>query len=308
MGILLNDLTDEVLINLAGYTLQQDKTTHLTSNISTTTSTVAAPTIFNMAQTEGAGKGIYEIDDELLWVDSVDRISSQATVSPYGRGFAGTEAATHSAGAKVTISPTFPRHIVKRFIQDTIRAMGASIFAVKQTTFTYSTASVNTYKIDNKNIQNILVMHWQDIGPSKEWIRIKRWDFDPFPDTTTWGAGAQTVTIGDILHSGRTVKVVYATAPSTLSTTSTDSFTTQTGLPESCRDIVTLGAAYRLLSYLDPARTGAQTPQADEADNKRTFGSATNAYRQLYALYTQRLSEETMSQQQQYPPRVHFSR
>lgn len=308
MGVLLNDLTDEVLINLAGYTLQQDKTTHLTADITTTTSTVAAPTIFNMAQSEGAGKGIYEIDDELLWVDAVDRISNQATASPYGRGYAGTTAATHTAGAKVVISPTFPRHIIKRAIQDTIRAMGSSIFAVKQTTFTYSTASVNTYKLDNKNIQNVLVMHWQDIGPSKEWIRIKRWDFDAFPDVDTWGAGAQTVTIGDVLHSGRTVKVVYATSPSTLSTTSTDSFSTQTGLPESCRDIVTLGAAYRLVAYLDPARTGAQSPQADETDNKRTFGSATNAYRQLYALYTQRLAEETQSQQQQYPPRVHFSR
>jgi hypothetical protein len=151
-------------------------------------------------------------------------------------------------------------------------------------------------------------MHWQDIGSSKEWIRVKRWEFDAFPDQTTWGTGAQTVTIGDRIVSGRKVKVVYTTIPSTLSTTSTDSFSTQTGLPESCRDIVILGASYRLIAYLDPARTGAQSPQADETDNKRTFGSATNAYRQLFALYTQRLSEENMSQQQQYPPRVHFSR
>jgi hypothetical protein len=104
------------------------------------------------------------------------------------------------------------------------------------------------------------------------------------------------------------VKVVYTTVPTTLSTSSTDSFTTQTGLPESCKDVVILGASYRLIAYLDPARTGAQSPQADETDNTRTFGSATNAYRQLFALYNQRLSEETMSQQQQYPPRVHFSR
>lgn len=308
MGILLNELTDEVLINLAGYTIQQDKATHLTSPITTTTSTIAAPTIFSVADAQRLGSGIVEIDDELLWVDSVDRISNTGTVSPYGRGFMGSTADTHAAGSKVTISPTFPKHVVKRAIQDTIRAMGSSIFAVKQTSFTFSSSAINTYELDNKNIQNILTMHWQDIGSSREWIRIKRWDLDSFPDTATWGEGAQTVTIGDRIVSGRKVKIVYTTVPSTLSTTSTSSFTTQTGLPESCRDIVILGASYRLIAYLDPARTGAQSPQADETDNKRTFGSATNAYRQLFALYTQRLSEETMSQQQQYPPRVHFSR
>jgi hypothetical protein len=308
MGILLNELTDEVLINLAGYTLQQDKATHLIADISTTTSTIAAPTIFSVADAQRLGAGIVEIDDELLWVDTVDRVSNTATVSPYGRGFSGSTAATHTAGSKVTISPTFPKHVVKRAIQDTIRAMGSSMFAVKQTSFTFSSTAINTYELDNKNIQNILTMHWQDIGSSKEWIRIKRWDLDSFPDVATWGSGAQTVTIGDRIVSGRKVKVVYTTVPTTLSTSSTDSFTTQTGLPESCKDIVILGASYRLIAYLDPARTGAQSPQADETDNTRTFGSATNAYRQLFALYNQRLSEETMSQQQQYPPRVHFSR
>jgi hypothetical protein len=296
------------LINLAGYTLQQDKATHLTADISTTTSTIAAPTIFSVADAQRLGAGIVEIDDELLWVDTVDRVSNTATVSPYGRGFSGSTAATHTAGSKVTISPTFPKHVVKRAIQDTIRAMGSSMFAVKQTSFTFSSTAINTYELDNKNIQNILTMHWQDIGSSREWIRIKRWDLDSFPDVDTWGSGAQTVTIGDRIVSGRKVKVVYTTVPTTLSTSSTDSFTTQTGLPESCKDVVILGASYRLIAYLDPARTGAQSPQADETDNTRTFGSATNAYRQLFALYNQRLSEETMSQQQQYPPRVHFSR
>lgn len=308
MGILLNELTDEVLINLAGYTLQQDKATYLTSDITTTTSTIASPTNVVVADAKSLGSGTLEIDDELFYADTVDRVSNTATISPFGRGFMGTTPTTHSAGAKVTVSPTFPRHVVKRAIQDTIRAMGSKLFAVKQTTFTYTSGAINTYKLDNKNIQNILTMHWQDIGSTKEWIRIRKFDFDSFPDVTTWGANAQTVTLGDNIAAGRTVKVVYATAPTTLSTSSTDTFTTQTGLPESCRDVVVLGASYRLISYLDPARTGQQTPQADEADNKRTFGSATNAYRQLYALYNQRLAEEQKAQQQQYPPRIHFAR
>jgi hypothetical protein len=100
---------------------------------------------------------------------------------------------------------------------------------------------------------------------------------------------------------------VYATEATALSNNN-DVFTTTTGLPESVRDVVILGAAYRLLTYLDPARASMVSPQADETDAKRPYGSSANATRQLFALYTQRLAEETRAQQQQYPARVHYSR
>jgi hypothetical protein len=302
----LSNMIDEVLINLSGYTFQQDRTTYLSSAVTTTTSSSASPLILSLGSTDSLGKGIVEIDEELLWVDSYDRVANTATVAPYGRGYLGTTAATHTADSKVTIAPTFPRFVVKRAINDTIRAIGASIFAVKQTTFTYN-AAVTTYELDNLNIQNIITMHWQEVGPSKEWIRVKRFDFDAFPDVATWGAGAQTVTIGDYITPGRTVKVTYATAPAAFSA-NTDVFTTVTGLPESCKDVVVLGSIYRLLSFLDPARAAQVSPQADETDSKRPYGASQTATKQIYALFTQRLAEETLSQQTQYPPRVHYGR
>ena len=302
----LSNMIDEVLINLSGYTFQQDRTTYLSSAVTTTTSSSASPLVLSLGSTDSLGKGIVEIDEELLWVDSYDRVANTATVAPYGRGYLGTTAATHTADSKVTIAPTFPRFVVKRAINDTIRAIGASIFAVKQTTFTYN-AAVTTYELDNLNIQNIITMHWQEVGPSKEWIRVKRFDFDAFPDVATWGAGAQTVTIGDYITPGRTVKVTYATAPAAFSA-NTDVFTTVTGLPESCKDVVVLGSIYRLLSFLDPARAAQVSPQADETDSKRPYGASQTATKQIYALFTQRLAEETLSQQTQYPPRVHYGR
>jgi hypothetical protein len=302
----LSNMIDEVLINLSGYTFQQDRTTYLSSAVTTTTSSSASPLVLSLGSTDSLGKGIVEIDEELLWVDSYDRVANTATVAPYGRGYLGTTAATHTADSKVTISPTFPRFVVKRAINDTVRAIGASIFAVKQTTFTYN-AAVTTYELDNLNIQNIITMHWQEVGPSKEWIRVKRFDFDAFPDVATWGAGAQTVTIGDYITPGRTVKVTYATAPAAFSA-NTDVFTTVTGLPESCKDVVVLGSIYRLLSFLDPARAAQVSPQADETDSKRPYGASQTATKQIYALFTQRLAEETLSQQTQYPPRAHYGR
>jgi len=311
MTTTLANMMDEVQVNLAGYTFQQDRTTYISSAVSTTTSSSASPLILSLGSTESLGKGIVEIDEELLWVDSYDRVASTATVAPYGRGYLGTTAATHSADAKVTISPTFPRFNIKRAINDTIRSLGANIFAMKTTTFTFN-AAVSTYAFANLNIKNILTVHWQDIGPSKEWRPIRKYDFDAVANPEAFGYvtgtdNVQTITLGEAPISGRTVKVVYATDPVAFTTNAQD-YATQTGLPESTRDVVILGAAYRLLSFLDPARAAQVSPQADETDSKRPYGASQTATKQLYALFSQRLAEETKSQQQNYPPKVHYSR
>jgi hypothetical protein len=304
-------MMDEVQVNLAGYTFQQDRTTYISSAVSTTTSSSASPLVLSLGSTESLGKGVVEIDEELLWVDSYDRVANTATVAPYGRGYLGTIAATHSADAKLTIAPTFPRFNIKRAINDTIRSLGANIFAMKTTTFTFN-AAVSTYAFANLNIKNILTIHWQDIGPSKEWRPIRKYDFDAVANPEAFGYTSgtdqvQTITLGEAPISGRTVKVVYATDPAAFTTNSQD-YATQTGLPESTRDVVILGAAYRLLSFLDPARAAQVSPQADETDSKRPYGASQTATKQLYALYSQRLAEETKAQQQNYPPKVHFSR
>ena len=309
MTTTLTNMIDEVLINLAGYTFQQDRSTYLSTNVTTTTTSSASPTILQLGSTDSVGKGIVEIDEELMWIESFDRVANTATIAPYGRGYLGTTGATHSADAKVTISPTFPRFAVKRAINDTIRSLGANIFSVKSTTFTFN-AAVSTYAFSNLDIKNILTISWQSIGPSKEWVPIRRWDFDSSANAAAFGyttEQVQTLTLGEAPISGRTVKVVYATDPSPF-TSNSQVYTTVTGLPESTRDVVVLGAAYRLLSFLDPARAAQVSPQADETDSKRPFGASRDATKQLYALYTQRLNEETKAQQQNYPPKVHYSR
>jgi hypothetical protein len=305
MSITLAQMMDEVQINLSGYTFQQDRSTYLVSAVTSTTSPSSSPLVLQLASTNDVGKGVIEIDDELIWVDNVDRVSNTATVAPYGRGYLGTTANTHAVDTKVTVSPIFPRYSIQKAINDTINAVGSAVYATKQTTFTYN-AAITTYSFQNLYIENILSISWQDIGPTKEWIRVRRWDFDPFADVDTWGNNTQTVTIGDVIIAGRTVKVMYATSPSVFTSTS-QNFSTQTGLPESTKDVVILGASYRLLQYLDPARAAQYSPQADEIDAKRPFGSSNNAVRQLFALYTQRLNEERSKQQNQYPPRVHYS-
>lgn len=311
MTITLTNMIDEVAINLAGYTFQQDRSTHLTSDITTTTSSVSEPLVMSLGSTDSLGKGVIEIDEELIWIDSYDRVASTATAAPYGRGYLGTTAAIHAPGTKVTIAPTFPRFTIKRAINDTIRALGAAIYSVKVTNFTFNPA-VSTYAFSDLNIKNVINVSWQSIGPTKEWVPLRRWDFDSLANPEAFGYETgtnqvQTITLGEAPTPGRLVKVVYATDPEPFTTNSQD-YATRTGLPESTRDVVILGAAYRLLSFLDPARASQTSPQADETDAKRPYGASQTATKQLYALYQQRLQEETRSQQTNFPTKVHYSR
>ena len=301
-------MIDEVSMNLSGYTLQQDRATYITAAVTTTTSPSSAPTILTLASADNLGKGVVEIDEELLWIDTFDRVGNTATIAPYGRGYLGTTAATHAADAKVTISPTFPRFAIKRAINDTISAIGSSIFAANTTTIT-SNAAVAAFRLPatgtTLNIRSILAVAYQALGASNEWIPIRTYRFDGNANSTAFTSG-QTISIYDNIPSGRTIQVVYSTDPVPF-TTNADVFTTQTGLPESCKDLVILGSTYRLLSNLDPARASMISPQADEVDAKRPYGSSQSITKQIYALFNQRLNEEIKNQQDKYPIRIHYS-
>jgi len=304
----LTDMINEVSINLSGYTLQQDRATHITADVTATASTIAAPITLSLASTDSVGKGIVEIDEELFWVDNYDRVGNTATIAPYGRAYLGTTLAAHTAGTKVTIAPTFPRFVIKRAINDTISAIGSSIFAAKTTTIT-SNSAVSAFRLPTTgttlDIRSILAVAYQALGSSKEWIPIRTYRFDGNANSTAFTSG-QTLSIYDYIPSGRTVQIVYSTNPTSFSTNA-DIFTDTTGLPESCKDLVILGATYRLLSNLDPARASMVSPQADETDSKRPYGSSQSLTRQVYTLFTQRLNEEIKKQQDKYPIRVHYS-
>ena len=304
----LLDMINEVSMNLSGYTLQQDRATHITADVAATASTIAAPITLSLASTDSVGKGIVEIDEELFWVDNYDRVGNTATIAPYGRAYIGTTLAAHTAGTKVTIAPTFPRFTIKRAINDTINAISPSLFAAKTTTIT-SNAAVAAFRLPTTgttlDIRKILSISYQTLGASKEWTPIRSYRFDGNANTTAFTSG-QTVSIYDYIPSGRTIQIAYA-ANAVPFTANTEVFTTQTGLPESCKDIIILGATYRLLSNLDPARASMVSPQADETDSKRPYGSSQSLTKQVYALFNQRLNEEIKKQQDKYPIRVHYS-
>lgn len=297
----LKDMVDEVRANLAGYTMRQDRITYLanTSGITTTSTAIQIGSSSNLA------KGIIEIDDELIWIDSFDKTSSTLNVIPgFGRGYSNTSPAPHARYAQVTLSPTFPRVTIKQAINDTINSVFPKLWSVQSTTFTFN-AAVSTYSLPD-DAEDVLAVTWESVGPTKEWIPVKRWRIDGMANATAFNSNS-TVTIYDGVTPGRTVQVWYTSQPSTLDS-NTEDFADVTGLPDTCRDVITLGAAYRLLSYLDAGRINLTSAESDNADTKIPSTAGVSASKYLFALYNQRLQDESARLYGKYPTKVHYIR
>lgn len=296
----LNEMVDEIKSNLQGYTLRQDRISYVanTGGISTTDTSITIGSGSNLA------KGIIEIDDELIWIDSFNKSSNTLNVIPgFGRGYQGTSPAPHSQYAQVTLAPTFPRTSIKKAINDTINSFFPNLWAVSSYTFTYD-ASVTTYALPD-DLESILYLSWQTTGSSQEWLPINRWRADPMANAATFNTN-NTVSIYDSVQPGRTVQVWYTTTPNTLDA-NTDDFADVTGLPQSCQDVVTLGASYKLLSFLDSGRINLSSAEADLADSKIPSSAGVASSRYIFALYQQRLNEEALKLKDKYPIRIHYT-
>lgn len=295
------DMVNEVKTNLAGYTLRQDRITNLV-NTGGINSTDLAITI---GSAENLAKGLIEIDDELIWINSFSKPTLTLNVIPgFGRGYAGTTAAAHTQNSQVILTPTFPRTMVKKAINDTINSFYPKLWAVGSTTFTFN-ASQTTYALPN-DAEQILYMSWQTTGSSLEWLPINRWRSDPMANFAEFNTN-NTVNIYENIQPGRTVQVYYTKYATPLANNN-DNFATVTGLPESCRDVVVYGAAYRLLSFLDAGRINLTSAEADFNDSKLPANAGQNASRYVFALFQQRLQEEAAKLQDRFPVRVHYTK
>jgi len=301
MSYTFAQMVDEIRVNLSGYTLRQDRISNL-ANVGGISATDLA---IKIGSADNLAKGIIEIDDELIWINSFDTTNLQLNaISGFGRGYSGTTPAPHSQNAQVTMTPTFPRVNVKKAINDTINSLYPKLFAVNSTVFTFNAAQV-AYPLP-ADARDILYISWQTVGPSREWLPVNRWRMDRMANVTAFNTN-KTVNIYDKIMPGRKVQVYYSTLPNDL-TNNTDDFATVTGLPESSRDVITLGAAYRLLSYLDTGRINLSSAEADINDNKLPSTAGASASKYVFALYQQRLMEESTKLQDRFPIRVSYTR
>ena len=296
-----SQLINEVQTNLQGYTLRQDRITNLANvgGISATDLSIKIGSADNLA------KGIIQIDEELIWINSFDRQNlTLNAIAGFGRGYMGTTASPHAENARVILTPTFPVNMISQAINDSINSLYPKLFQVASTTFTFNAAQI-AYPLPD-DARDLLFISWQTPGPSKEWLPVNHWRIDRMANVSAFNTN-KTVNIYEKIVPGRTVQVYYSTIPSNL-TNSGDDFAAVTGLPASSRDVVTLGAAYRLLSYVDTGRINLSSAEADLADTKLPSTAGASASKYVFALYQQRLQEEANKLQDRFPIRIHYTR
>ncbi len=294
-------MVDEIRSNLQGYTLRQDRISYVANPAGLTTTS----TEITIGSSSNLAKGVIEIDDELIWIDSFDKADSVLNVIPgFGRGYQGTTPAPHAQYAQITLAPTFPRSAIKKAINDTINGLFPNLWAISSFTFTFN-ASQTTYPLPD-DLESILYLSWQTTGSSQEWLPINRWRADGMANAATFNT-TNTVSLYENIQPGRTVQVWYTTVPNTLDANS-DDFADVTGLPQSSQDVVTLGASYKLLSFLDSGRINLSSAEADNADSKIPSNAGVASSRYIFALYQQRLNEEALKLKDRYPIRLHYTR
>lgn len=290
------DLINETNLALTGYTNRQDQATYLTSPMTST------DTSFVVADGTVLTRGLVEIDDELIWVDSFDRTTNTATIPAYGRGFRDTTAQSHTAGTRVTISPSFPRSVIRRNLNLAIDGVYPDLFGTFYTIFNWQAART-TYVLPNEAV-DVLGASWQTIGPSREWLPVRHYRVDRMANPLYWNSG-KTISIREGIIPGRPVMITYTKKPTVLQY-DTDDFT-MSGLSDSAREVIILGAAYRTAMYLDLGRVPAATAEADAQQGNDPVGSAANIGRVLQQMYQQRLLVEVRRMQEQFPPRTHYT-
>lgn len=286
------NLIEEVLSNLQGFSAESDQITSLAAAMASDDLTV------QVTDPTEISRGLIEIGDELLWVQSADPVTGTATLLPHGRGWRGTAALSHEAGQTVVISPNFPRSVIMRELCNQIRGLYPNLFAVSTLQFDYTDPLKTAYEIPDE-AEAILDVRTQDhLG---NWQRVRRWEVERGTDTPS----GNSLRIGDALL-GYPVRVVYGAKP--VVPESTNDALAATGLPASCKDVIVLGAMVRLIPMLDVARLTTQAVPADELDTARPLGSALAIAKDLRATYEQRLAQERRVLTDRYPARIHWTR
>lgn len=134
--------------------------------------------LFSSEEENLLGNGaLIEIDQEIMLVTAANTSTRTLTVS---RGYAGTDAASHTDGANLFINPTFPRKSVFDAVADNIVRLYPSLYNVTTTnvtsTSTYAEVPASTVEVLTSYVQNASGEQYTSAG-----IQLLR----DFPPSTT---------------------------------------------------------------------------------------------------------------------------
>lgn len=284
----IREVVDGSLADVYGQAQTVDATTFLEQPMATTdlSAKVLDASLFS--------RGLVQIDDELMLVSGVDRANGNLSLQyPTARAVRATPLVDHPIGALVTMAPSIPRFRVVAAVGETLRSSNG-LFRVDSLEFPF-VAARRAYPMPEA-IEDILSITWLPTGPELDWVPMRRW---------TWDRHNGDLVLGDDITAGRPVKVAYSAIPTMPDDQDADF--AETGLPPSCVDVIRLGAAWRVVSFLEPFNLLPRSAEAEAMDRAKTPQSRLRVAQYLYQMYTERLAQEVKTLQNRYPIRQHFA-
>lgn len=291
----LGELINTIRHHLTGFDSSKDSIAALSSGIDSDDTSIPLDTVDG-----NIGRGIAEIDLELIAVKSVDSTTSTATAWPFGRGYNSTTAAAHSSGAEVRLNPQWPKITIARAINEAINEFYPSIYAVVTEE---STVPSDYGCIDlTGNPVGVIGVFVEDNQVTDGWIPEHRWDWNP-----NRSDDGRNLAIGGHHASGDGVRVVYAQRPATfnLGGSLTQEFTTVTGLEARHEGLLLLATAYRMAPFVDVARLSSLAAEARLEGEARQQTTGASTARLLYSMFNQRLQQEAAILAKENPIRLH---
>lgn len=271
------DLIDSITSSLHSYTGVQERVTWLTEAVDASQTTLA------VASSETVMRGIAEIEEELIYVDSSD--SGGLNLAPFGRGYRGSAAASHALNTQVTYDPMFPRKEVHRAVEQCLAGLYPNLFQVKTTDLTYEVMPVG-YELP-ADCGFVLEVTAQRPGdPYDYWMPVQGYSFDGGSPETS----GKALNLFDTLVPGSTIRVTYAAAFGAF--TDTSDTLDSAGVPESYADLILYCVSSRMVRFLDPVRLQVSSTENLSRSQVVQAGDAGKIANQLYAMYQQRVIEE----------------
>lgn len=283
-------LIDETQAALHGYVRDQAQVTDLVQAMD--------PIQLTGSVSEGSqlSRGLIEVDDELMHIKGVEP-SGVFAVQPWGRGQSGTTAADHAVGAKVTMSPLYPRKVVRDGIYWCLREMFPRVFAVREQLYDVDVVRTNFPLPDD--CWQVFAVEWSVPGPSRMWQRMFRWRMNNTATTT------EIELLGRRWPGPEKLRVLYAVQPP--ASYEFDDLTAY-GYTQHLHDIIVMGTTARLLMLTEPARLQVESVESHGRSEVVEGGTLTQVAQRMYALFDRRVEQESLRLMQRFPPRMHLTR
>ena len=239
---------------------------------------------------------VFELESELLYIWEANTATKTLTVE---RGFAGTTAASHTAGVLATLNPRFPRAQMLDALNaelDDYSSTANGLFKVTSTTLTYNGSDRQINLTSATNVLELIDVRLRFTADDYPFIRGVRLQRD-LP-TSDFASGIAIVFDESVMAG--TLRVRYK-SPFTRATSESSDLTTFCGLPATCDDLVELGVIIRMMAGREIKRSFIESQSDTRRPDEVPAGSSRDSTANLLRLRRERIVAEAGRLKAQYP-------